>query len=365
MANRYRIHYTGSWARAAARSGAVMENPARILIVDDDKTNLDAARASCGSDFEFRLATLSGDALEELEGWNPAIVFLALDLPDDPRRELCSRMRAARARMPLQIVLMSATEHAESLDSILCTGADDFIRTPFEGLEFALRLKAATMRLAAQEQLVAEREFYRQAVRQEEELSSKLLDKQMNLRETLAVFTQKKRVVDTEDKRLAADARYDVLTGLLSRQSLASRIELEVRRAGTEDHPLCGIMVDLDRFKSVNDDYGTLAGDETLRSVGEAVRASLRKGDYAGRFGGEEFFAILPGARLDVALTVAERIRSRVEAGKIRHEGKTFQVTVSLGVAELKPREVPGEWVARADSAMYRSKQLGRNRVEA
>jgi diguanylate cyclase (GGDEF)-like protein len=124
-------------------------------------------------------------------------------------------------------------------------------------------------------------------------------------------------------------------------------------------------MIDLDRFKSINDSYGNLSGDEAIRAAGDAIRSCLRREDYAGRYGGEEFFVLLPGAELSVALAIAERIREFIATTPVKHDGKTFNVAASVGVAEYRRGEAPGEWVARSDSAMYRAKQLGRNRVEA
>ncbi|TFG83754.1 MAG: diguanylate cyclase [Spirochaetales bacterium] len=342
-----------------------MESQVRLLLVDESPAFLSELKSMVEPGFLVHSVETAAQAMDMAERVAVSVVFLDIALPDGEGYDVCAQLKKLYSMRPLQIVLMSSSVGDKQLEKIMVAGADDFITKPFETLEFQLRLKAATIRLAAQERLVAERDFYRRAVHQEEALSSKLLDRQMNLKEALAVATEKKKVLETEDKKLAAGARLDVLSGLLSRQSLASRIELEVRKTSELDVTLSGLMIDLDRFKSVNDTWGNLAGDEAIRTTGDAIHTCLRTEDYAGRYGGEEFFVLLPGATLDVALTVAERIRSFIEMTSVKREGKTFSVTVSIGAAELRKSESPGEWVARVDLAMYRAKQLGRNRVEA
>mgnify|MGYP000987986329 CR=1 FL=1 len=98
--------------------------------------------------------------------------------------------------------------------------------------------------------------------------------------------------------------------------------------------------------------------------VGDALRACLRKQDFAGRYGGEEFFVILPGSGLDAALAIAERIKTTIGAAQVDMAGAKVSVTASVGVAPYLHGDGLADWVGRADAAMYRAKQLGRNRVE-
>jgi diguanylate cyclase (GGDEF)-like protein len=155
-----------------------------------------------------------------------------------------------------------------------------------------------------------------------------------------------------------------VLTGLLNRNSLNARLELEVRRAAEESTTLSGMMIDIDEFKSVNDSFGHLVGDDVLRAVGDALRACLRREDFAGRYGGEEFFVILPGSGMDAAWAIAERIRSMIAATDVVVGGAKVSVTASVGVAPYALGDAAADWVGKADAAMYRAKQAGRNRVE-
>jgi len=341
-----------------------METDKTILIVDDSASFAAAVVDMLDGNYDAHVAYSAREAIDTAERIRPRVVFLDIVLPDGEGYDVCSSLKRSFMHQPIQIVLMSATYDANRMERILAAGADDFIKKPFEALEFQLRLKAAYIRLRAQMKLMDEREFYRQAVRQEENLTIKLLDRQLGLKETLADLESKKVGLERENTKLAAAARFDVLTGLLNRHSLNARLELEMRRAEEEGLQLCGMMIDIDKFKSVNDSFGHLVGDDVLRTVGDALRSCLRKQDFAGRFGGEEFFVILPGSGVDAALAIAERIKSTIAGAGVDVAGAKVSVTASVGVAPYMHGDTLTDWVGRADSAMYRAKQLGRNRVE-
>jgi len=154
-------------------------------------------------------------------------------------------------------------------------------------------------------------------------------------------------------------ARHDPLTGLLNRGALAKlRVDPQAL-ARLNRGPYCVVVVDIDRFKQINDVHGHLLGDRALQAVAAAVAASIREGDVAVRFGGEEFLLILPGTRATGAVEVAERVRR-----KVVESGLPFRVTVSAGVAMGEPeRDVPEQVFERADQALYRAKAGGRDRV--
>jgi diguanylate cyclase (GGDEF)-like protein len=162
---------------------------------------------------------------------------------------------------------------------------------------------------------------------------------------------------------------HDDLTGLLSSRSFFSELRRESSRAKTEKRPFCVLMMDVDHFKSVNDTYGHLTGSKTLEEIGFCITQNLRSGDVAARFGGEEFAAFLLDAELAQALVAAERIRSEIEKQKfsIIRQGKYVQahnVTISIGIASFPADSSdPIELVEMADSALYRAKREGRNRV--
>jgi diguanylate cyclase (GGDEF)-like protein len=166
---------------------------------------------------------------------------------------------------------------------------------------------------------------------------------------------------------------HDELTGLLTSKSFFSELRREAARAEFESRPFCVLMMDLDHFKQVNDTYGHMVGSLTLEQVGSVITGALRAGDVAARFGGEEFAAFLLDADCAQGLTAAERVRAAIEnsafPAAIRRENssepeQTQHITISIGVAEF-PRDAhdPIELVELADSALYRAKRSGRNRV--
>lgn len=157
-------------------------------------------------------------------------------------------------------------------------------------------------------------------------------------------------------------AERDGLTGILNRRGIIERLRRELVRARAEGTALSVLFLDVDHFKRINDTYGHSAGDACLRAVVAPIQAELRHQDRLGRYGGEEFLAVLPGAHLGDARGIAERIRTRAEMMKL--PGMDNGLTVSIGVAALDGQTGSAEeLVARADAALYRSKAGGRNRV--
>ena len=162
---------------------------------------------------------------------------------------------------------------------------------------------------------------------------------------------------------------HDDLTGLLSSRSFFSELRREAARAGQENRPFCVLMMDVDFFKAVNDTYGHLTGSKTLEEIGLCIMKNLRSGDVAARFGGEEFAAFLLDATVSQAIVAAERIRAGIEnqAFSVIRQGKaseTHRITISIGIASFPADSSdPIELVEMADSALYRAKRAGRNRV--
>jgi diguanylate cyclase (GGDEF)-like protein len=162
---------------------------------------------------------------------------------------------------------------------------------------------------------------------------------------------------------------HDDLTGLLSSRSFFSELRRESARAKAENRGFCVLMMDLDHFKSVNDTFGHLTGSKTLEEIGYCITQNLRSGDVAARFGGEEFAAFLLDATLAQAIVAAERIRSEIENKEfsVIRQGKpseTHRITISIGIASFPmDSSDPIELVEMADSALYRAKREGRNRV--
>lgn len=165
-------------------------------------------------------------------------------------------------------------------------------------------------------------------------------------------------------------ATLDALTGFYNRRQLEERIKQEVSNAKRQKAPFCGIMTDIDFFKSVNDTYGHAVGDLVLKTIAKVIRCQLREYDIAGRYGGEEFSILLPFTKINEAQMVAERLRKTIEdkvidISKINpdSEVKTIKVTLSLGVYEMKENDNECDLLIKADKALYQAKNTGRNKV--
>lgn len=171
----------------------------------------------------------------------------------------------------------------------------------------------------------------------------------------------------SERQRLQEDlehlANTDGLTGLSNRRFFMHQLAGELARRQRYGHPLSLLMLDLDHFKQVNDQWGHGVGDEALRRFADSVQCCLRTQDLAGRLGGEEFAILLPETGENVARPVAERIRARMEHTPIATTEGHCHVTVSIGVTQAEDSDDLESLLRRADEAMYAAKERGRNRV--
>jgi diguanylate cyclase len=168
------------------------------------------------------------------------------------------------------------------------------------------------------------------------------------------------KLEDIEEK-----ARRDDLTGVYNRRALMVAMEEAKQRACAADEPLSICVIDLDLFKRYNDEYDHLTGDRVLQAFAEAVQVGLRSSDIFGRYGGEEFVQILPHTALAGAMLDAERLRAKISTLDIPFVRGMGPLTVSVGVAQYRSGENIVQTFARADGALYKAKQKGRNRVES
>ncbi|GAB1394526.1 sensor domain-containing diguanylate cyclase [Rhodocyclaceae bacterium] len=160
-------------------------------------------------------------------------------------------------------------------------------------------------------------------------------------------------------------ASTDKLTGLLNRHAftiLIDKLLAEYRRA---PRPISMLAIDVDHFKYINDAHGHQVGDEVLKIIARRLESGLRESDLAVRWGGEEFLLVLKGCDRNEALRIAENLRESIGALPIEIQGKTLDLTVSIGVSEFNGSEPPDQTIDRADTALYKAKNAGRNRVEA
>jgi diguanylate cyclase (GGDEF)-like protein len=158
----------------------------------------------------------------------------------------------------------------------------------------------------------------------------------------------------------ASEARIDSLTGLANRRAVEEILAAEVSRAQRFEHQLAVVLLDLDRFKDINDNFGHAAGDVMLRAVSRLLNSLARQGDTVARWGGEEFVVVLPETNLPGARRFAERLRRTIEA----HAVGDMHTSASCGVATMLPEDTVEELLGAADRALYQAKSNGRNRTE-
>jgi diguanylate cyclase len=171
------------------------------------------------------------------------------------------------------------------------------------------------------------------------------------------------RRVREQNRKLATLSRTDGLTKLLNRTHWLEVVSAELKRHWRSDAPVSLLMLDIDHFKNVNDEFGHPVGDEALRNIAQILRESLRDPDTPGRYGGEEFGVVLPDTDAEGACVIAERVRRQVADALVAHKPEV-RCTVSIGVAEATADLLDSrQWIERADRALYRAKALGRNRT--
>ncbi len=186
------------------------------------------------------------------------------------------------------------------------------------------------------------------------------------MHDRLDVASQELRDLRQEFERAKTEALVDFLTRAANRKAFEEALAAAVEESSSGGAPLSLLMIDIDRFKRFNDEYGHLVGDEVLKFTVAQIKDAVRGADLVARYGGEEFSVLLSETPLEGARTVAENIRMVFAGGrlkKVKSSDYLGQITVSVGVAQYRPKERAAEFVQRADQALYFAKENGRNRV--
>ena len=298
----------------------------RILIAEDDVTSrliLENMLTKWG--YDVVTATDGNDAWKKLqEEDSPKLLILDWMMPGMEGIEICRRIRedSKKEDQYTYVTLLTAKESKENIVTGMDAGADDYITKPFDMHELRVRVRAG-------QRIV--------------QLQSELLEAKKNLE---------------------IQSRTDPLTGVLNRRAILSQIGCELSRAKRDNGHISISMLDFDHFKKINDTFGHLAGDAVLREGMNRVEETIRTYDAVGRFGGEEFIVVLPGAKQADAFTIAERIRLKINENNANIDGVSIPFTISQGLATCNGKSTVDELIAEADEALYRAKENGRNRVE-
>jgi len=296
----------------------------RVLIAEDDPISrrlLEVTLAKWG--YEVVSCPDGETAWDTLQQANaPSLAILDWMMPGMDGLQVCREVRQMMTEPYTYMLLLTAKSQKDDIIAGLEAGADDYLTKPFDASELRMRLRAGRRILDLQTELIFARE------------------------------------------ELRRQATYDSLTRLLNRAAACDLLQRELGRAEREHWPLSIILADIDFFKRINDTYGHLAGDAVLRETSQCMRSVVRPYDGIGRYGGEEFLLVLPGCDHDGALALAERLRECVESNPMALAEGIVPITLSLGVASNDLTRDMEALIGAADTALYRAKHNGRNRVE-
>lgn len=300
----------------------------QILIAEDDNISRRMLeKVFSGHGYEVSSAVDGSAAWQILEQLDhPHLLVLDWMMPGLTGVEIVQRLRERPDGHTYYIIILTSLDTPADVSFALDGGADDFVSKPYHA--DALRSRA---------------NVGKRIVSLYEKLSEKM------------------RLLEEAHATISHLAATDELTGLYNRRFFNEQFTKSLSAARRYTFPLTIIMADIDKFKAVNDTYGHAVGDKVLKSFADILRTMARTEDVSARWGGEEFIILLGHTACAGATVLAERLRSMVESQCLRIT--SVPVTVSLGVAELNDREEGEALLKRADSALYRAKDEGRNRV--
>ena len=287
-----------------------------ILIVDDTVSNLDILSELLKS-YDIIESTNGKEALEIVKDEAIDLILLDIVMPDMDGYEVCQTLKENPKTADIPIIFITAKTDEESIEKAYNVGGSDYITKPFRAKELLARVK---------------REL-------------------------------KIQKLQNELKYLAAT---DPMTQLYNRRHFTQLSNQIIDLAKRDNQTISLIMLDIDRFKTINDTYGHQTGDEVIISLSHILKEQTKKEDIICRYGGEEFVIVLPDSNAEHAATVAEAIRTEVEKFRLETaEGSHVHFTISLGVSELalKKKNTLERALKDADEALYKAKESGRNNV--
>ena len=294
----------------------------RVLIADDSLLSRRLLEGTLrGWGYDVVAAEDGTEAWDILSGDNPPpLAVLDWMMPGLTGTDLCKKVRDRAAEPYTYILLLTSRTEKDDVVEGMDSGADDYITKPFNRHELQVRLRAGSRIVDLQEQLVTAREALR------------------------------------------VQATRDYLTQLWNRSAILEILDRELARSERDGVPVGLVLADLDHFKSINDTYGHSVGDLALKEASRRMDASIRAYDAIGRYGGEEFLVVLPGADAEATRAQAERMRTAVRSQTVAAPGASLQISCSFGCASTVGGYVSAETLIQcADDALYRAKRSGRD----
>lgn len=290
----------------------VIDDSPEVLAVVTARLRPEGYRVLTAADWQVGMELAASD--------QPDVILLDVNMPDQSGLDVCRRLKADPLTSAIPVIFLTASDDVAVKVHGFDLGAADYVTKPFHPAELRARVRVAI---------------------------------------------RTKHVHDDLDEL----ARLDGLTGLRNRRQFDQLLAAEIPKALHAQRSLSLVLVDLDHFKNLNDQFGHAFGDAVLRAVGGILAKGVRAGDYACRYGGEELAVILPGAPASAAADVAGRLRAAIAALSFQPKGMPVTVTASFGVAEVSDvllnvgSAAPMALVEAADEALYAAKRDGRNRV--
>ncbi|MBU1436054.1 MAG: diguanylate cyclase, partial [Gammaproteobacteria bacterium] len=285
----------------------------RVLIVDDDQ--LLAQHYALVLENAGLRAEIMNDPAEIFSGlrkFHPDVILLDVNMPQCTGPELAQLIRLQDEWLGVPIIYLSSETDSERQLEVLIKAGDDFLTKP---------------------------------------ISDNAL--------IVAIYARAKRA-----RQLSEVMTKDSLTGLLQHAHIKERLASELVRSLRHQQPVSVVMLDIDHFKKVNDNYGHLTGDQVITSLANLLKQQLRKTDMIGRYGGEEFLLVLPECQIEKAMQIVQKLRESFATLPFNFDGKPFHCTFSAGIASGLGAEFADQVIEQADQALYQAKTAGRNQVK-
>lgn len=309
----------------------------RVLLVEDDRVMSVLVGARLRAAGHLVVTVSNGvEAMEIVDKYQPQLIISDWLMPQMDGITLCQKLREHDHLRNVYFIVMTAQKDMEKLVEAFEAGVDDYLVKPINAKMLSARLRAGLRVIKLQEELAAERQQL------------------VSLSNSLSLSNERFQLL----------ALTDALTDLPNRRAAMERLEQEWALAVRGERSLACLMVDVDHFKAVNDEYGHPVGDVALKHVAQTLRHSARTEDVVCRFGGEEFLVICPATDLQSAVQCAERLRLNVASSAVPGIDPIIKATVSIGVS-VYPQQCLSmdELLTHADRNLYAAKQAGRNRT--
>jgi len=293
----------------------------KILIVDDETVNIHVLENYLYLEgYKTKSATNGQDAIELVKNESFDLILLDIMMPKMSGFEVCTLLRKEYTSYELPILMLTARNISSDIATAFHSGANDYLVKPIDRHELIARIKTQISLSYAVDDAI----------------------------------------------RNAQLANTDELSGMFNRRFLMQAGKRELRNSINNNKTLSVVMLDIDKFKSINDTYGHSAGDMVIKEIANVITKSIRGVDIAARYGGEEFIILLPATDMDGAKIASEKIRQAIEESQVIHENKIIKFTSSFGISTLDEKTCSFDILLEsADKMLYISKKEGRNRITA